>query len=728
MARATKSSEYAYILSWIQEAVEARSEQNKYVERAIKAFQGKPYANYYVQSCRAYADAVFASDPVKGAILKKQFDDIPNKGSFVVHNAIETIVASTMGGVGRFEFAPYDPEHAFGDRTADLLASAAKHFYHTEQIESLMPQAIRNAALSGSAWFHLKQRTDDGKKQVTLLETSQMITDPKRFKTNRQRYIGFQQREGFEALKKYLKKNKAGTVLSTLNEADVYMGQIRNQINRINGVGELNDSRLNETLSADLNLFYKTIQTQVTDLRKNDSDYTWNGDDVETTYLYDLMSDKYFIVINRRYVVSGKASDLHRTVKYKGTKWDKKENKLVPVDKTVTVKLEHPFVEVPYMKTHWDTFTISPLFYVLDDFDSLCAMESVFYHNLSIMGPATFVGQSADGELVSRVTSVAGEVIDGLPQTFGVLNKVHDMGPVTLGIQKYEDRIKRVMKATDPQELQAMIGDRATAKEVVGAMGQVSQGLNPFIANLETAMAEMGQKFIKLEIIYGNKDSFSFVHNGAYGELAAYEAAGTHDVVAKMASSVKLEQESNARKALELLQYLGKAEFMDKREFVGTMIPIVLTGMVNREQSMKMVGAEYKPMEEEVIAKIRARAEEEAKKHPIDKLDLNGLTDKDIDEFIAEFSKVGSDQFGDGTVPVDEGGVPVNPADQAMMQAAMQEVAATQNGQPPVPTGQDPTSAVATDPLAGADYGGIPSDAEAAGEIANDPTGAGYVA
>src|SRR5690606_13161709 len=132
----------------------------------------------------------------------KQAEEIANKGSMALHNAVETIVSSTMDGVGRFESAPYDPDHEIGDRTADLLASAAKHFWHIEGMDALIPQAIRASILAGSSYFHLKQRDGEGGKQVTLLESSQMITDPKRFKTNKQRFIGFEQVESFDALKK----------------------------------------------------------------------------------------------------------------------------------------------------------------------------------------------------------------------------------------------------------------------------------------------------------------------------------------------------------------------------------------------------------------------------------------------------------------------------------------------------------------------------------------------
>src|SRR5690606_36290876 len=175
-------------------------------------------------------------------------------------------------------------------------------------------------------------------------------------------------------------------------------------------------------------------------------------------------------------------------------------------EKTKKVSLDHPFIELPYIKTDWDTYPITPLFYVLDDFDDLCAMETILDHTLSIMAPITFVAQSSDAEKISRIASISGETIEGVPATAGVFNKTHDITPIVTAIQRTEEKIKRGMKAVDPFELQAMIGDRATAKEVASASGQVAQGINPFLANIETAMAELGDKFIKMEVIYGKDE------------------------------------------------------------------------------------------------------------------------------------------------------------------------------------------------------------------------------
>lgn len=714
MARKPKSDEYAYVLDWIKEASEARTVQNQYVQRTVKAYQGEPLVNRYKQQLNTYADAVSLTDSVKGKLLKDTLKDIPDKKNLTLHNAVETVVSMAQGGVGRFEFGPYDPDMDQDDETVDKLASAAKHFYNTEKIDSIIPIFIRNAVLSGASYMHVKQKK--GKKCATLLDSSNVLTDPKRMKTNYQRFIGFHQRESWRAVKNRTTKTKGGFLLKTINDADVYVTQITQELN---GVLDANpaDEFLHQRLRRDLDIFYKPLQTQILEIRKDNPDYQYGGDEIEITYLYDLMNDMYFEVINRKYIIVGKANDLKRTVESTFTDHKGKTHKV-----SKEIKLDHPLIELPYLKTFWDAYPISPLFYILEDFDDLCAMESVLFHNLSIMAPITFIGQSSDAERVSKAASIAGEIVEGLPQTFSVLDKTHDITSVITAITRYEDRIKRIIKATDPFEMQAMLGDRASAKEVSSLSGQISQGLNPFIANIETAMAELGEKFMKLEMIFGGKDRYPFVHNGKYAELEASDMAADYEVTAKLTSSIKLEQETNSRKALELVQYLAQSEAVDKKQFLGTLIPIILTNLVTREQATKMVTEEYRPMNEEVVAQIRVEEERRAKMHPADKLDLSMYDSDQLDEMIAQ---VGGAMFDPNkTINPENDGTVVNPqvGPDGNLQLLPEENPEIMDPE------QQPESA---DPAAPGTVtiptgSGIPAGAAAAGEVANDPARTGY--
>lgn len=734
MARTAKTDQYSYILDWIREANDMRRAQNMYVERTILAYQGTPSQNYYKKSVQDYANMVYKNDTVRGKDLKKYANDIPEKTNMTLHNAVETVVSMAQGGVGRYEFGPYDPDMDKDDAVVDMLASAAKHFYNTEKVDAIMPQYIRNAVLSGAAWLHLKQKNK--KKVLTLLSSDQMLTDPKRVKTNIERFRGHTQRESWQSIKSRTLKTKGGLMLKSINETDVYLSQILQQLN---GTLEINSTQsfLHDEIRKDVDLFYSPIITRIKNIKEKNPEYLYGGDEVEISYIYDDMNDMYFEVVNRRYIVVAKQNDLKRKVKadyidYKGKK----------VTRQKEICLDNPYVELPFLKTFWDTYPISPLFYVLDDFDDLCSQESVMFHNMSIMAPITFIGQSSDAEKVARTTGVAGEIVEGLPATFGVMNKTHDMSAIIAAIQRTEEKIKRIIGAMDPFEMQAMIGDRASAKEVTAMSGQISQRLNPFIANIEASMAELGEKFMKLHLIM-NEGKYSFVHNGRYAELTPEDMAGDYEVQAKLSSSIKLEQEANSRKALEVIQYLGQTDKIDDKEFFSVLLPIVLSGTVTREQASRMIAEKYRPMDEETIASIRKKAENDAKRDPIDKLDLSALPVEELDDMIKQLSQTTADPMAymDGSTepqvqtPQFNSAAPETQFDEAgnviqSDQAAADELYADPTAstapaaEPTVPPEQvaAPQGGGTTITLNGRPVSG-PSSPEVAGEVANDPRG-----
>lgn len=725
MARKPKAQEFQYVLDWIEEATDARRSQNAFVERTIMAYQGTPQANFYKQSINRYATSVSATDSARGKELTALAKEIPDKKNLTLHNAVETVVSMAQGGVGRYEFGPYDSELDKDDKVIDMMGSAAKQFYNAEKIDALMPQFIRSSVLGGAAYLHVKQK--NGKKVLTMLDSSQTITDPKRMKTNVERFIGFHQRESWKSIKNRTKKLTSGYVMTSLNEMDVYLSQILLELNSTLDANPV-QGMLHDVLRKDIDLFYQPVVQRIKDIRgaaQGDPKYMYNGDEVEITYLYDLMNDMEFQVVNRRYVIVGKSNSLKRSVKcdfvdYKGK----------TVKKTKEIKLDHPMIELPYLKTFWDTYPISPLFYILDDFDSLCAMESVLFHNLSIMAPISFIGQSSDAEKVARSSQIAGEIIEGLPQTFGVMDKAHDVSPVLAAIERYEQRIKRIIKATDPFEMQAMIGDRASAKEVTAMSGQISQGLNPFVANIEKAMAQLGEKIMKLHLIM-NDGAYSFVHNGRYAELTPEDMAGDYEVQAKLSSSIKLEQEMHSRKALELIQYLGQTDKIDDKEFFGTLLPIVLAGSVTREQANRMIAEKYRPMDEEMIASIKAKAEADAKRDPIDKLDLSQYSSADLDEMTRQMSATTADPaaYMDGVPTAMAGNQLVDDGQGNMVPAGEvpPEAQPAPEEQPVIDPAATPQTAPTQQAAGGAQVviNGQPltADPETAGNIANDPEG-----
>src|SRR5690606_35351659 len=223
-----------------------------------------------------------------------------------VHNAIETLVSMSMGGVGQYEFGPYDPDFKADSDIIDRLSSAAKFFYDSEKMDSIVPQFIRNAPLRGVSHMHIKHKND--KKVVTLLTTDQMLTDPKRFKLNRPRYIGFTQRESMQAVKDRVVRQGKGYMLKTINEAKVYVDQIVNELNGVSS-NDASSAAIHDSLKADINIFYTSISTDIQARRQQDPKYMYDGDEIEIAYIYDILNDMYFEVVNRKYIIVAKKND-----------------------------------------------------------------------------------------------------------------------------------------------------------------------------------------------------------------------------------------------------------------------------------------------------------------------------------------------------------------------------------------------------------------------------------
>lgn len=635
MARQNKADQYQYIIDWLNESVEARRAQNAIVERTIMAYQGKPSINRYTGSVNAYITDLQGRDKDKADKLRESMKDMPNKMSMVINDGVEAVVSMVMGGVGRFEFAPYDPNFNADPKLIDMLSAAAKSFYNENKIDSLVPEYVRQATLAGASYLHLKQKNK--KMCLTMIDTSRMYTDPKRNKTNIERFIGHSERASWRDIKDRLKKTSGGGyMVKTMNDVDVYLSQILMELNDVNTTSGTTtgatSSPFHDELRKDIDQFYAPIVTRIQDYRKEDPEYNYSSDDIDIAYVYDLMNDMEFHVINRRYIVYGSKNKIRRDLKLDVLTIDNKTKKI-----NKEISLDHPYIELPYMNLFYNTFPTSPLVEILDDFDDLCAMESVLFHTLSIMGPITFIGQSSDAEKVARAASISGEIVEGLPQTFGVMNKSHDLQPLLTAIDRAEQKIKKRLKAMDPFQMQAMIGDRASAKEVAALSGQISQGLNPFVANIETAMATLGEKMMTLRLIL-NDGAYPFTYDGRYAELAPEDMAMDFQITAKLTSSIKLEQEAQSQKAMQTIQYMGNTDKIDPKNFFGTLLPILFAGLVTREQAVAMIAEPYRPMPEETIAKIRKHEQEEAAKDPIDKMDFSEASPEDLDALIAEFS------------------------------------------------------------------------------------------
>ena len=356
----------------------------------------------------------------------------------------------------------------------------------------------------------------------------------------------------------------------------------------------------------------------------------YKGDDIEVAYIWDTVSDVYGIVVNRRFLVAATEHPYKKTVDvpYRTTYGEEKIKK-------VTVEIDSPMVTIPYLQLSNETYPTSPLFYCLDDFDAICSMESVMNHNFSIMAPITFLGTSYDAEQVSMLSQVAGQIAEGTMNTLQVMDKRHDMSAILSAIERREQRIKRMLGATDQYELSQMLGNRATASEVSTMSGVVSQRMNNPLANIEAGMSELIQKMFAMYIIFGDDDELTFANNGTVSTVSKIDMLGRSIIHAKLKSQIKIQQQEQSRNALMVLQTLvGLPRGIDIDALITTLVPIVTQGIVSRKQAESFV--QQSQLGPDQIQQLQQMLEQVAPQTPMfDEATLNGMNPEDINQMSA---------------------------------------------------------------------------------------------
>lgn len=581
MPRKDKSEKYNYLLRYVDEAVEARQSLKEICERTIKAYKKCPSRNTYKENAFAYKQNIANGNPELAECLDYLCANIPDATNDTVFNAVETWVSMTMGGASQFE---YEPADAYSEKDAglvDRLSALARFLHEDNKIDSLIVEAARDMVMQGQANFFLEPK-EDGRFKVSLIDAFRMLQDPRSAKTNRSRFTGFTDIRSWSEVKAEIYKKNYGYMLKVINDVDQY-------ISNLNGPAEAFTDEVREDLNTFSSIYsvHSTTSESVDDKGNpvSPKETGYKGDDVEVAYIYDLLSNVYAVIINRRFIVQAEEDKLKRTidVKYYDENGDEKVRK-------DTVRLDSPIVTIPFIKASWETYPVSPLFYCLDDFDAICSIEAVMNHNLSIMAPITFISASSDAEEVSKLSQVAGQIVEGTLNTFGVMAKQHDMSPCISAVERKEQSIKRMLGATDQFELQAMIGNRATAAEVATTAGAVSQRLNAPLANIECGMSELTQKMFAMVLIYGKNDEIVFSSDGVTNTLSKEDLLGRALIRAKLASRIKLERTEQGRNALMVLQTLIGLEGINKESLVKTLVPIVTQGVVTRRQAETFIG------------------------------------------------------------------------------------------------------------------------------------------
>lgn len=648
MPRANKSQKYDYLIRYVNEAAEARLPLLAMCERATLAYKQCPLHNTYRENADQYVQNIGNGNPEVAKCLKHLCNTIPDATNDTVFNAVETWVSMAMGGAQQFEYEPADEYAEKDPALVDRLASLAKYFHDDNKIDSLLPKATRKLVMQGQANFYLEP-LDGSRFKVSLIDAYKMLHDPRASKTNRARFTGFTEVKAWSEVKAEIYKKGYGYMLKTINDVDQY-------IDELSGA---HPYRWEDEITADLNTFKsiyavdpvgnsKSVDKDGKEVSPKEPGY--KGEDVEVAYIWDLISNVYAVIINRRFIVQVEDDKLKKTldVKY----YDSEGNEKTRPD---TVRIDSPIVTIPFIDADWETFPVSPLFYCLDDFDAICSIEAVMNHNLSIMAPITFMSASYDAEQFEKLSQVAGQIVEGTLQTFGVVNKSHDMSACISAIERREQRIKRMLGATDQFELQAMIGNRATAAETSAMVGAVSQRMNAPLANIETGMSELIQKMFAMTLIYGEKDDITFPYEGSVATLSKEDILGRALIRAKLSSKIKLERVEQGRNALMIMQTLVGIEGINKENLIKTLVPIISQGVVTRQQADSFVQEQQvDPMQIIQAQQAVEDAQAAASQNPITPDMLQGMTPQDMqgisDAFGAAQQPGYQDQFAQPTV------------------------------------------------------------------------------
>lgn len=637
MPRKDKTKAYNYLLRYIEEAAEARLPLLAMCERAILAYKQCPLRNTYRENAHKYMQNIGNGNPEYYKCVKHLCDSIPNATNDTVFNAVETWVSMAMGGASQFEYEPADEYAEKDPALVDRLAALAKYFHEDNKIDALLPKATRKLVLQGQANFFLEPLEGDRFK-VSLIDAYKMLHDPRASKTNRARFVGFTEVKAWSEIKAEIYKKGYGYMLKTINDVDQYVSELSGA----------HPYRWADEITSDLNTFKsiyaidpvgdsKSVDKKGNEVSPKEPGY--KGEDVEVAYIWDLISNVYAVVINRRFIVQLEEDKLKKSidVKYYDSEGEERTRR-------DTVRLESPIVTIPFIDADWETYPVSPLFYCLDDFDAICSIESVMNHNLSIMAPITFMSASYDAEQFEKLSQVAGQIVEGTLQTFGVVNKLHDMSPCLTAIERREQRIKRMLGATDQFELQAMIGNRATAAETSAMVGAVSQRMNAPLANIEVGMSELTQKMFAMALIYGDKDDITFPYEGSVATLSKQDILGRALIRAKLSSKIKLERAEQGRNALMILQTLVGVEGTNKENLVKTLVPIISQGVVTRQQADSFVQEQtVDPLQILQAQQAVEQAQAAASQNPITPDMLQGVTPQDMQE-ISSYSQETSPQ------------------------------------------------------------------------------------
>lgn len=682
MARYPKDANksFDYVKDYIRESVTERDSLKAIIERVVKAYKKEPSRNTYKENAYKYYQG-YANDPTNDRMtcnyMKAACDSIPMATNPTIFNAVETVVSMATGGIGQFEYKPADEYLSKDPELADMQAAFLKYMYEKNHIDGMAPATIRKGVMQGQFNWMIKpcpKKDGDIDFKVSLIDAYKMIEDPRASKTNRSRYIGYQEIASWSQLKDSMKliERDGDYYVEVVNDVDIYLNELHNW-----GDESSATDRWTTELSNDLNTFSSiyniafakgssSVDRQGNPL-KDIKTVGYKGDDVEVSYLWDLMNDMYFVVVNRRFIIYKKDHPLQKTIKMKIPYKDPDSGELKAKEMDYTVKVDSPIVHRGYIDADWETYPISPVFYCLDDFDNVCSKESVMEHDMSIMAPITFLSTSYDAEKVSGLSQIAGQIVEGSQNTIQVMNKTYDLSAITASVQRTEDRIKRMMGATDQFELMALLNNRATGAEVSMANGAVSQRMNVMLPRLEDGYSELMSKLLSMMIIYSDEDTFTFPYKDGVMALNRSDLVGNSLIRVKLASRIKIEQQEQSQNALMVLQTLAPLaqQGINVQRVIMATVPVITQGVINRRTAESFIDDSLKLNPAQLNAAIKETNDERKRQQaegPLTEDDMASMSPDNMAELEQMYNQAVGGQALDQGLPTDQSQSPMTNA------------------------------------------------------------------
>ena len=628
-----KNQEYDYVIRYITEAIDYRTKKVSLTARAIDAYKGIPSKDGYKRAIDAYAGLFDSTDKTRADSIRTRCKGVESKKNMIVMRAIDSMVAQAQGGVGQFECAPYDKNFDKSPELVDALDNVALDFYDKNHVDSVLSTMLEWAGLSGAAYaylgYDLTRDMENGRIDMQIIPDTEMLIDPLRSKRNNPRYIGHQTKASWTELKKHLVECPVTDqyLLESINNVDVYLQEVEFWINKYNG----NFSQIAPAISSDITHFagmpygiwfrenlphhidtfykasaeaYKERNTKYAkragDFEAGAKDDKYHTDEVEVCYLYDLKNRTQFTVVNRKFIVEAKKNYLQREIPYTYFEFDEYSMQAYDMEGKKKISLDHPYVELAYKKSLWETYAYSPIIHVLDLFDDACALETMIYHTIQVMTPITFTGNPKDIEKLGAIAGVSGEAIKGfIANSVTVLNKAVDLSPAMSELSRIENTIMNILHGVDPKEQSQMIGNRATAAEAMQAASLVSQGLNSLLANIETWASELAKKMFRLTVIYEPEDfTYDLNVSGKHVALTRNDLAGDFGVRAVLKSKIKAERQAQAANTIQwFVPLMGSDAIVNKEAFAQTVIPTLADGFTR-----KTIASWFVPTEEQRLA------------------------------------------------------------------------------------------------------------------------------